>query len=292
MVTNNQYQSMFFISNEGVIVVDAPPSIGYGILFAIRNITDLPIAHQVYSHSHTDHIGASGILPTNIKRISHALTREYLRGTPDPNRPLPDETFSDELTLIIGNQTPELKSEGPNHHAGNIFIYSAAHKVLMLVDVIFPGWAPYAYLGQAEDVPGYIKAHYQALEYDFEHFVAGHLTRSGNRTDVENSLAYVLELKSSCTEAYQLGASPNNATNNLSAAAIGAAALAANPNNTFAALKAILNGLTEYCEKVTNEKFRDILAGTDVYGDENAFKMVDSLRIEFDAGGPFAVQDA
>ena len=48
---------------EGVIVVDAPPSIGENILAAIAEVTDEPITHVIYSHSHADHIGAAGIYP-------------------------------------------------------------------------------------------------------------------------------------------------------------------------------------------------------------------------------------
>ena len=59
-------------------------------------------------------------------------------------------------------------------------------KVLMLVDVIFPGWIPFPYLAVANDVTGFIKAHDIALNrYDFDTFVGGHLTRLGTRDDVK-----------------------------------------------------------------------------------------------------------
>lgn len=107
---------------------------------------------------------------------------------------------------------------------------------------------------------------------------------------MEISKAYVLELKRSCTEAFQIAAQPPNATNNISAQVIGPAVIAVNPNNPFTALKAILTAMAEYCGNITNAKFQNVIAGLDVYGFENAFKMTDSLRIELDAGGPFAVK--
>jgi hypothetical protein len=67
-----------------------------------------------------------------------------------------------------------------------------------------------------------------------------------------------------CTEAFQLGALPHNTTHNLSAARIGTATIATNPNNPFAALVATLNSFVEYCEKETNDKFLSILSGKDV----------------------------
>ncbi len=53
--------------------------------------------------------------------------------------PAPTVTFSDSYTLTVGNQTLELEHKGPNHNAGSIFIYAPKQKVVMLVDVIFPG---------------------------------------------------------------------------------------------------------------------------------------------------------
>ena len=70
----------------------------------------------------------------------------------DPNRPIPQKTFKDTYTLRSGNQTLELSYKGANHLEGNIFIFVPAQKVLMLVDVIYPGWTPFAQLGQVKNV--------------------------------------------------------------------------------------------------------------------------------------------
>jgi glyoxylase-like metal-dependent hydrolase (beta-lactamase superfamily II) len=50
---------------EGVVAVDAPPSIGQNYLKAIAEVTDKPITHVIYSHAHLDHIGAAGVFPKN-----------------------------------------------------------------------------------------------------------------------------------------------------------------------------------------------------------------------------------
>src|SRR5215207_1049448 len=59
MVTDNAYQSMFLIYDRGVVVIDAPPSYATHIPAAIAEVTDKPITHVVYSHSHIDHIGGT-----------------------------------------------------------------------------------------------------------------------------------------------------------------------------------------------------------------------------------------
>src|SRR5580765_5159056 len=53
MVTDNGYQSMFMVYDEGVVVVDAPTSYAQYIPKAIAEVSDKPITHMIYSHSHT-----------------------------------------------------------------------------------------------------------------------------------------------------------------------------------------------------------------------------------------------
>ncbi len=55
----------------------------------------------------------------------------------------------------------------------------------MLVDIIFSGWVLFTNLALADDVFGHIKAHDIALNYDYDTFVCGHITRLGTRDDVQ-----------------------------------------------------------------------------------------------------------
>ncbi|KAL7940358.1 beta-lactamase-like protein [Trichoderma barbatum] len=288
MVTDNQYNSLFFVSTHGVIVVDAPPTIGHNIAYAIGNITDKPVTHFIYSHSHSDHVGGAYLFQ-NVIRIAHTHTKGLLAAASTSNEPLPEITFKDKYTVRNGNQTLELSYKGPNHEPGNIFIYAPRQKVLMLVDVVFPGWAPFAYLALAEDIPGFIRAHDQILEYKFDHFVGGHLTRSGDRSDVLAQRDYIADLKTNCANAINLSAQPPNASNPISAQEMVPAALKANPGNPWAAFKVYLDNVADYCNNVTNQKWVGRLSGVDVWGPENAFAMVESLRLDFDVLGPFGV---
>ena len=52
---------MFLVTQEGVVVVDAPPAIGDKIFAAVSEVTDRPITHLIYSHAHKDHIGAANL---------------------------------------------------------------------------------------------------------------------------------------------------------------------------------------------------------------------------------------
>ncbi|RFU81806.1 beta-lactamase domain-containing [Trichoderma arundinaceum] len=276
MVTDNQYNCLFFVSTHGVIVIDAPTSIGGNIAYAIGNTTNKPVTHFIYSHAHSDHVG-SGYIFENATRISHSITKGLLSATPSLDTPVPDIIFEDEYSLIYGNQTLQLSYKGTNHQPGNIFIYAPTQKVLMLVDVVFPGWAPFAYLGEAEDVPGFIHAHDQILEYDFDHFVGGHLTRSGVRADVVAQREYINDLKTNCNNALTLSKQPSNATNPISQQYLVSAALQINPGNPWAGFKVYLDSVASYCNNVTNQKWLGRLSGVDVYGLENSYAMVAAL---------------
>jgi glyoxylase-like metal-dependent hydrolase (beta-lactamase superfamily II) len=290
MVTDGMYQALFLVSTESVIVVDAPPTIGANLLHAIKNTTDLPISHVVYSHAHADHIGAAYLYGSHVVTVAHRMTAELLKGaSPDKNRPAPTLTFDDCLKLKVHNQTLELAYLGSNHEPGNIFIYAPVQKILMLVDIVFPGWVPFGYLGEAQDVPGYIKAHDQILGYDFDHFVGGHLTRSGSRQDVIIQKEYIEDLRANCAEALVLSGLPSNASNPISVYNLIPNISAIDPGNPWATFKIYLEDLSNYCANVTNEKWLGLLGGADVYGFENAYQMIESLRIDFDILGPFGV---
>ena len=64
-VTEGAYTAMFLTTGKGVIVVDAPPSFGDKMVKAIKEVTDEPISHVVYTHSHADHIGGAHVYPKN-----------------------------------------------------------------------------------------------------------------------------------------------------------------------------------------------------------------------------------
>jgi glyoxylase-like metal-dependent hydrolase (beta-lactamase superfamily II) len=209
-VTDGAYNTMFLVTDKGVVAVDAPPSLGQKYLKAITEVTDKPVNYLIYSHAHIDHIGAAGLFPKNVTIIAQDETARELQNAKAVAKnvtmvpPVPAVTFSKNYTLTIGNQTLKLDYYGNNHLPGNIFIYAPKQKVLMLVDIVFPGWVPFPYLAIAKDVAGFIKAHDIALNnYDFDKFVGGHLTRLGTRNDVVVQKEFVTDLMNAATKANQ-----------------------------------------------------------------------------------------
>lgn len=144
-VTDGSYNTMFLVTDEGVVAIDAPPSIEQNYLNAIAEVTDKPITHVIYSHANLDHIGAAGIFPKNATYIAHQDTSAELKRAMSLTKndstipPIPTISFPNNYMLQIGNQTLNLDYYGDNHMSGNLFIYAPNQKTLMLVDIVFPG---------------------------------------------------------------------------------------------------------------------------------------------------------
>ena len=78
-VTDGSYNTMFLVTDKGVIVVDAPPTIGKNYLKAISEVTNKPINYVIYSHAHLDHIGAANMFPKNATFIAQEDTAAELQ---------------------------------------------------------------------------------------------------------------------------------------------------------------------------------------------------------------------
>src|SRR5476651_1128045 len=160
-VTDGTYQSAFLTTKDGVVLLDAPPTIGGNIQRAVDEIAAAngvsnKVTHLIYSHHHADHIGASSLFDKNVTRIGHEENRRLLLRDNDTARPAPDEIFQDKRTLNIGGERIELAWHGSNHSPDNIYIHLPDHDTLMLVDLVLPGWAPFDIFNLNEDVPGSI----------------------------------------------------------------------------------------------------------------------------------------
>jgi glyoxylase-like metal-dependent hydrolase (beta-lactamase superfamily II) len=103
---------MFMVYETGVIVVDAPPTYSAHLKQAIAEVTDRPITHVVYSHSHVDHIAGVNDLGGHPVLIAQEETKRLLLRAKDPKRPIPTVTFKDSYRLELGGQVLELSYHG------------------------------------------------------------------------------------------------------------------------------------------------------------------------------------
>jgi beta-lactamase superfamily II metal-dependent hydrolase len=87
VISDNGWQSAFLVTDEGVIVFDAPASFGKNIPSAIAKVTNKPIKMLVYSHIHKDHIGGSAAFKNikDLKIVALDTASDFLKEMNDPN---------------------------------------------------------------------------------------------------------------------------------------------------------------------------------------------------------------
>lgn len=276
-IGDGSYQTMFVRTHEGVIAVDAPPTLGHDVLRAIDRVTKKPITHVIYSHHHSDHCGAMSIYPERAQRYAQRATAQRLQLLSDPYRPLPTHVFDDSLTIDAGDHSLRMEYPGPNHSEGNSFIYAPGQRVLMLVDVIFPGWVPFSNLALSAYVPGFVHAHEQALGYDFDHLVSGHVTRPGTAEDVRIQLEYMNDLRAVAEAA-------------LSDVDLAETMAHVDTSNAWAVFRAYLDAVAARTADELVPRWKDRLGGADVFTLPNAWAMAEALRLDLNSLGPFATK--
>jgi glyoxylase-like metal-dependent hydrolase (beta-lactamase superfamily II) len=277
-VTNGGYDAAFVRTGSGVIAIDAPPSLGENMLAAIEEVTDEPITHVVYSHWHSDHIGAASMYGPDVKIIGHDITRELLARFPDPQRPLPTETFSKEATLDVNGVKLELAYKGANHCPGNIFIFAPKQKVLTAIDIVSPGCCTFMHCDASENISAWYQAHDQILEYDFDALVGGHIKRFGTRKDVLDAQEYFHDMLGFADEVLGLMSTTDGAMGFMSAPP---------PDQWYVGVENWINSMVNYVTekmltKVTSngQKWHERLAGVTSATKYHAYTVIESSRLE------------
>src|SRR6202789_3470872 len=274
-VTDGTYQSAFLTTGDGVVLLDAPPTIGHNIQRAVDEIAAANgvsnrVTHLVYSHHHADHAGASSMFAKSVVRIGHEETRRLLLRDDDPARPAPEETFQDRRTLEIGGERIQLAWHGTNHSPDNIFIHLPDHDALMLVDIVNPGWAPVCPSTLTEDVPGCIEAPDTALTYPWKHFIGGHMGRLGTRDDVATHRQYIADISDSSRRALDT-VDPTPYFDKYG-------------ENPWAAMSGYLDAITAAAAAPVIDKYTGVLAAADVFTASTTFHVMQSIRFDLGYG--------
>jgi glyoxylase-like metal-dependent hydrolase (beta-lactamase superfamily II) len=256
-ITDGTYQCAFLTTSDGVVLLDAPPSIGHNIQRAVDEIASAngvsnKVNYLVYSHHHADHVGASSLFNKNVTRIGH------------------EETFQDRRTLEIGGERIDLAWHGANHSPDNIIIHLPDHDALMLIDIVNPGWAPVFLANLTEDIPGYLEAPAKALAYSWKHFIAGHLGRLGTREDIALHQQYMADIAESSRKALD--------SVDLTRYFVKYG------DNPWAAFKGGLEEWVATAAAPVIEKYTGVLAAADVFTESTTFQVMQSIRLDLGYG--------
>ena len=274
-VTEGVYQAAFLTTSDGVVLFDAPPTIGHNIQRAIDEIAAAngvsnKVNYLIYSHHHADHNGASSLFGRDVMRIGHEETRRLILRDDDPAKPPNEETFQDHRTLDIGGERIDLSWHGANHSPDNIIIHLPDHDTLMMVDIVNSGWVPVFVSNLTQDIPGYLEAPANALAYSWTHFISGHLGRLGTREDVALHQRYMADIAENSRKA--LGTVDPTPY------------FMKYGGNVWAAVKGYLDEVSAVAAAPVIEKYTGVLAAADVFTESTTFWVMESIRLDLGYG--------
>ncbi len=184
---NNFHYSLVTVTDAGVVVVDPiNASAANWLRRNLGQVTDKPITHLIYSHSHGDHAsgGAELKAPTVV---AHANAPEAIDGVS------PTERFDDTKTLKIGNKTFELTWLGEGHGKDLITVIVRPENVAFIVDAAAPKRLPYRDFPRS-DIDGWINQVKKIETLDFEVFAPGH-GKVGVKADAADARKYMEALR-------------------------------------------------------------------------------------------------
>eukprot|EP01006_Ploeotia_vitrea_P049552 TRINITY_DN67355_c2_g7_i1.p1 TRINITY_DN67355_c2_g7~~TRINITY_DN67355_c2_g7_i1.p1 ORF type:complete len:368 (-),score=48.42 TRINITY_DN67355_c2_g7_i1:237-1340(-) len=286
VVYDGAYQSVVVIGDTGATVIDAPSELEDDLFDGVREAIRMagrnqafPINRFIYSHHHMDHVGGaqqllSSVNNPNIEIVASAGTNQYLTnddGTQrHTNRPLATRVISSSTTLDANSAVPiKIDFAGPAHSIGGILVDLPQQQVLIGVDMLNPGVAPFKRLVLSPDVRAYIGLHDTLMSRLTPGYIwlGGH-GRPGTQDDVVVSKEYLMDLQRFAGE----GAGHWGARFAEIAADI--------PNNAIARSREFFARAADYCQERIVPLWAGRLDSVDVWAYDNCSTMVEYLALD------------
>lgn len=200
---NKFHFSIFVLTDDGVVVTDPINAEAAAWLSSeIGNLTDKPITHLIYSHSHADHASggsAFGDVPNVIVQKDAPA---------DIDGVVPTMRVSDATTLELVDKTIELTPLGPGHGDDLMAIVVQPESVGFIVDAVASKRLPYRDFpnSNVDDWTQQVR-NVEALE--FEIFAGGH-GAIGVKEDVTSGRVYMEELRAKVLAGLKSGQSDDD----------------------------------------------------------------------------------
>ncbi|WP_242606549.1 MBL fold metallo-hydrolase [Protofrankia symbiont of Coriaria ruscifolia] len=203
------------VSNSGVLagpdavtLVDtaATEQRARGLAAAVAQVVRRPVSTIVNTHHHGDHLFGNAVFTPPATVIAHELARlEAARSGPALRAAFPDVewgtlppalptvTFTDRLSLFVGELRVELIHVGPAHTTNDVIVWIPDRRVLFTGDVVLSGATPFCLMGS---VAGTLRAVRTLRDLDAAILICGHGPPTGPAAlDVTQAyLGRVLEL--------------------------------------------------------------------------------------------------
>lgn len=186
---NRFHHALVTVTNTGVVVVDPiNKEAAKWLRDNLKQITDKPITHLIYSHSHGDHAsGGKALLSDGAMVIAHANAPKDIDGV------VPTMRFSDNKSLEIGGKTFELTWLGEGHAKDLIAVVVRPENVAFITDAAAPKRLPYRDMPRS-NIDGWIGQVKKIESLNFEIFAPAH-GAIGTKADAADVRKYMETLR-------------------------------------------------------------------------------------------------
>lgn len=195
---DNNHASIFVITGQGVVMTD-PISLpaAQWLRHEVGQLTDQPITHLIFSHSHADHASGGSAFGRGLTVIAQQNAPASIDGV------APTVRFDSTYQFALGSKTFELTALGPGHGEDLLALIVRPENVLFVVDAVAAKRLPY------RDFPGLDIAQLQqqikrVQALNFELMAPGH-GNTGGPEDVDGQALYVERLAERVSEAIARG---------------------------------------------------------------------------------------
>jgi glyoxylase-like metal-dependent hydrolase (beta-lactamase superfamily II) len=197
---NKFHFSVFTITGNGVVVTDPINAEAAAWLRTeIGKLTDQPITHLVYSHSHGDHASGGAAFGDVPNVVAHANAPAAIDGV------APTIRFSDQLTFTQGGKQFELAHLGPGHGTDLIAMVIRPENVGFVVDAVSAKRLPYRDFPGA-NVDDWTNQVRKVETLDFAIFAGGH-GALGVKADATSARIYMEDLRAKVLAGLKAGKS-------------------------------------------------------------------------------------
>jgi cyclase len=214
-ITDNLYEitggaganNGLFIGESEVLLIDTKMSeeSAADVFSGIAELTDKPVRYLINTHSDYDHVGGNMHMPEGVTIIAHENCRKEIsipepagRGmdwsTDEMARFLPSVTFTDMMTLHLGDTAVELWYFGVGHSTGDIVVYFPHARTAFVGDQVRFGRVQLIHSYKGGNSFGHVANLTRMLATlpDVERFLSGH-NDAASRADVERHIVQMKE---------------------------------------------------------------------------------------------------
>jgi len=197
---NNFHYSLVVLTDDGVVVVDPINQAAASWLKKeLTSMTDKPVSHLIYSHSHGDHASGGSVFADDAAVIAQANAPEAIDGVK------PTLRFDDTHEFSHGGKTFELTFLGPGHGDDLIAVVVRPENVAFITDAAAPKRLPWRNMGGA-NIDDWMKQISVIESLDFEIFAPAH-GNVGVKADAAEARMYLEKLKTEVQTGLKAGKS-------------------------------------------------------------------------------------